>query len=149
MDKCKTTKILWERLKKFYGNELTTEELTCEGKMRNTSHVDEDDEDRSASSCNIDEKGTHLFIAQESEEEDHTCESVRENRSHWQDVFGSDDEGEEDKENISSHQDLVENEGEEEDEAKVDLEGELVNALKELNRFRREYKLFKNTAIVE
>lgn len=39
-------------------------------------------------------------------------------------------------------------EGEEEEEAKVDLEGELVNALEELSRVRREYKLFKNAAIV-
>lgn len=40
-------------------------------------------------------------------------------------------------------------EGEEEDEAKVDFEGELLSALKELSRVRNEYKLFKNVAVVE
>lgn len=67
------------------------------------------------------------------------------NNSPQQDVLGSDDDEEEDMANRSSHQDPFDNE----EEAEVDLEGELVNTLEELNRVRREYKLFKNVAIVE
>lgn len=47
-------------------------------------------------------------------------------------MFGSDSEGEE-----------------EEDEAEVDYEGELVNARDELDRVIKEYKLFKNVVIVD
>lgn len=124
------TKILWERLKKLYGNEPTTAEPTCDDMMRNASHESTYDEGRSTSSYNIDE-GTHLFMAQESEGERHTSENDHPDHFYRRDVFGSDSEGEE------------------EEEEKVDLEGELVNTLEELNRVRKEYKLFKNVAIVE
>lgn len=53
-------------------------------------------------------------MAQETESGEHTSECDNADKSHWQDVFASDDEDEE------------------EDEAEVDLEGELVSALEQL-----------------
>lgn len=131
VNRCKSTKSLWGRLKKLYGNELTTAEPVCEEKMRNVTHVSVDDEGRSVSNNNNNEEVNHLFMAQESEDERHTSQSDHADQSYQQDVFGSDTEDEEG------------------DEAEVDLEGELVSALEELSRVINEYKLFKNAAIME
>lgn len=70
-------------------------------------------------------------MAQESENDRHTSRSDHEDQSYRQDVFGSDYEDEE------------------EDEAEVDLEGELVSVVHELSKVWKEYKMFKNVAIVK
>lgn len=102
-----------------------------------------DDEGRSTSSRNIDEEGTHLLMAQGFEDEVHTFESYKENRSHWQDVFGSVDEEEGDNASRSSHQDLFDSEGEEKEDVEVDLECELVSSLEELQNARNDFKIYK------
>lgn len=75
VDRCKTTKNLWERLKKLYGNEPTIAEPASDDLLRKASHVSTDDEGRSASRFNNDDEGTHLFMAQESKDERHTSEN--------------------------------------------------------------------------
>lgn len=123
VDKCRSTKSLWYRLKKLYGNKPTTAEPTCDDRIRNASHVFVDDERRSASSRSIDEEGTHLFMAQKSEDERHTSENDHTDHPYRQDVFGSDSEGEE------------------EEEAEVDLEGELIS--RKIRPYRSLYIYYK------
>lgn len=75
MDRCRSSKSLWDRLKKLYGNEPCIVELVCGNKKRNEAHVSADDEGRSVSSNRNDEEETHLFMDQELEDERYTSES--------------------------------------------------------------------------
>lgn len=122
MDICISTKSLWDRLKKLYGNEPCTVEPVCGNKKMNEAYVFVDDEGKSVSSSRNYEEETHLFMAQELEDERHTSESNHIDHSYRQDVFGSDDQ----------------------DEVTVDLECELVSTLEELQNVRKEFKRYKD-----
>lgn len=98
LDRCRSTKSLWDKLKKLYRNEPTTTKPICEEKMRNVTHAFADDEGISVSSHNGDEEGTHLFMAQESKDERYTTKNDHADHSYWRDVFGNDSEGEEEDE---------------------------------------------------
>lgn len=69
-------------MKNIYGNEPKTVELTCEERMRNATHVSVVDEGIYVSSHNNDEEETHLFMAQELEDERHTFENDHVDHSH-------------------------------------------------------------------
>lgn len=69
------TKILWDKLKKLYGNEPCTTILVCGNEMNNVFDTSIDDEGRSISSYSNDDEGTHLFMAQESEDKKNTSEN--------------------------------------------------------------------------
>ncbi|XP_059067654.1 uncharacterized protein LOC131858432 [Cryptomeria japonica] len=127
-EKCQDeVKSLWDRLKKLYGNGPSTVEPICVRKKRIEAHEHEDDGSRPVSYCSNDEEETHLFMAQETHTKMNTSERDNIDQSYQQDVFGSDEEA----------------------KAKVDLEEELVSALDELTKVRKEFKKYNNASIGE
>lgn len=124
VDKCKSAKILWNRLKKLYRNELDTTESTCESENNNA--IDTCADDRASLECcsSLGDVETHLFMAHETDIEDHTSKRGNAKTSHQYDVFDSDTD-------------------KEEEDAKVDLKCEPVSALEELLNVRNNFKNYK------
>ncbi|XP_059067467.1 uncharacterized protein LOC131858290 [Cryptomeria japonica] len=123
----RSAKILWERLKKIYGNDPTTAGSSCEDKKNNGANSCVGIEGRLDSCKHDDEEETHLFMEQETKSEENTSNCDKAGRSYWQDVLGSDEEDEE------------------EGEAHVNLEGEFLSALDELRTIRNEFKSYKES----
>lgn len=122
VEKCKSAKILWDRLKKLYGEEPCTAGSDFGSKKIYTKDECAVDKSRSVNCCNSNEEETHLFMAHATQSEMHTSKSDHVDQSQRQDVFGSDGE---------------------DDEAQVDLERELVSALDELKNVRIKFKNYK------
>lgn len=92
VDRCKSAKILWDRLKKLYENEPCTTESTSKSEKRFATDTCANDKGNSnCCSCNDDEE-THLFMAHETDIEDHTSKGDNINRSHRYDVFDNKEE---------------------------------------------------------
>lgn len=123
MDRCKTTKSLWVRLKKLYENEPCTIELDCGSMKDNNIDTCESVDSRLVSYYSFDEEETHLFMEKETKSDVHTSECDKVDRSHQEDMFGNDDE----------------------DEAKVDLESELVSVLDVMQILRKDFKNYKDS----
>lgn len=75
--KCKLEKIIWDRLKRIYGEEPSTTRLDCEKKKNNGEVKCEDDKRRSVSCSSKNKEETHLFMAHEVQNEKKTskCEN--------------------------------------------------------------------------
>lgn len=72
MDRCKSEKSLWDKMKSLYGNEPYTTESTCESEKNFTTNLCADDRGSSnCCNCNVDEE-THLFMAHEIDIDCHT-----------------------------------------------------------------------------
>lgn len=76
--RCKSTKSLWDRLKKLYGEEPTITGLDYERKKIYEAIKFEADKCRPVSCCNEDKNESHLFMAQGTQDEERTscCDSV-------------------------------------------------------------------------
>lgn len=132
VDRSKSTKSLWNILKKLYGNEPTTTRSNCERKKVEGANKCTNDDGGLDIYYNKDENESHLLMALRTQDEERTYCYDNVSPSYVQDPFGSDD-----------------SEEDEEIEDEFDLEGELVSAIEELGKVRREYKKFKNVAIEE
>lgn len=62
---CKSAKDIWGRLRKIYDEVPSTARSDSRRKKKKGARKCADDKIRSNSSCNKDEKATHLFMAQE------------------------------------------------------------------------------------
>lgn len=126
VNRCKSTKNIWDKLKKLYGDELFTTESDYGNKKNNRTYRCTDDKRRLYSSCSEDVKEAWLLMAHETSNVEKTSNYDCASQSKKQDPFGSDEE-------------------EREIEVEVDLEGELMSALEELKNVRREYKYYKKS----
>lgn len=127
VDKWKSAKSLWGRMKNLYGNDPCVAKSDCGSMKNNKVDTCGSIDSRSVSCYSFDKEETHPFMAKETKSEVHTSKCGKADRSHQQDVFGSDDE----------------------DEAKVDLESELLNALEELQNVRKDFKRYKDSVHYE
>lgn len=126
VDRCKSTKSLWDRLKKLYGNEPTTAGSDCESKKNNETKKCVNYKGKSVSSCNKDDNESQSFMVQETQDEERTscCDTI--SSSCGQGFFRSD--------------------GDEDDgDVELDFGGELLCSLEEW----KEFKDYKKSATKE